>query len=249
MKLTKITAAAVAALTLGGAAASTGTAFADGVTLDTATQGDLGQFLATTKDPTTLDALKDIAAQANPAGGLALYRMYNPGNGEHFYTVSSFEAASLLLAGWSYEGTLGTTAASGSSVLRLYNANAGVHYYTASEYEARQLVAKGWSDEGVAFIDSGSVPVFAAYNANNSQHNFTTIPFEQNALIAAGWHNAGGMNAVAFHLEAQGTSFGAKDASGLTGDSITSNGDLLAPAEEAAPNSPAGTPIHGNSGY
>ncbi|GAB2025278.1 hypothetical protein OfM1_13490 [Lactovum odontotermitis] len=248
MKLTKITAAAVAALTLGGVAASTGTAFAD-VTLNTATQGDVGQFLATTKDVTKLDALKDIKAQANPAGGLALYRMYNPGNGEHFYTVSSFEAASLLMTGWNYEGTLGTTAASGSSVIRLYNKNAGVHYYTASEYEARQLVAKGWSDEGVAFIDAGSVPVFAAYNANNSQHNFTTSAFEQNSLIDAGWHNAGGLNAVAFHLAAAGTSFGAKSAEGLTGDGVTSNGDIFAPADASASTSTPGTPIHGTSGY
>ncbi|MDR2977339.1 MAG: hypothetical protein LBV19_08660 [Streptococcaceae bacterium] len=238
MKLTKITAAAVAALTLGGAAASTGTAFAEGGPVDppvhiSGNNASIGQTFFTS-DKSKQAALAHIEANsviaADETTPISIFRMYNPNTGEHFYTVSSYEAASLLInSGWNYEGTLGKTYTTGHStaVTRLYNKNAGVHYYTSSEYEARSLMAKGWVDEGVAFIDAGQFDVYAAYNANNSQHNYTMFLAEENSLLGAGWQPAGGMGNVAFHLVETGNPFPAADTGYAGPEGPVSNGSVL----------------------
>ncbi|GAB2025275.1 hypothetical protein OfM1_13460 [Lactovum odontotermitis] len=245
MKLTKITAAAVAALTLGGVAASTGTAFAAGPTI-TGTQppvhiggndASIGQKFFTS-DKSKQAALNHIAdnslTAATDVDPISIFRMYNPNTGEHFYTTSSYEAASLLInSGWNYEGTLGTTYVTGdTAVTRLYNPNAGVHYYTSSEYEARQLMDKGWKDEGVSFVDAGQFNVYASYNANNSQHNYTMYLAEENSLLGAGWQAAGGMGNVGFHLAGMGVPFPAAD-SGYSGSGTTSNGSPLGDTSNA----------------
>lgn len=82
-----------------------------------------------------------------------VYRVYNPNSGEHFYTTSNAEAASLARAGWHREGTSfnagGTTA-----VYRLYNPNAtgaGAHFYTMNAGERNSLKAAGWHYEGISW--------------------------------------------------------------------------------------------------
>ena len=123
----------------------------------------------------------------------AIYRMYNPNSGEHFYTEQVTEARALNDAGWSYENVafIGSDPQSGTAVYRLYNPNAGDHHYTTDAVEAKSLIANGWTDEGIAFYaeNSGSTPVYRLYNSNAvaGAHHYTTDVNEYLALVDAGW--------------------------------------------------------------
>jgi hypothetical protein len=79
------------------------------------------------------------------AGTAPVFRMYNPNNGRHYYTVSAVERDSLRSGGWTYEkdeGFMWTAAASGTvEIFRLYNTNSGTHLYTTSAAEKDHLVA------------------------------------------------------------------------------------------------------------
>lgn len=126
----------------------------------------------------------------------AMYRMYNPNSGEHFYTARAYERDSLVDAGWNYEG-LGWVAPekSNTPVYRLYNPNAGDHHYTTSAYERDHLRSVGWNYEGVGWYsdDAKSVAVYRQYNPNAraGAHNFTTSTYERDQLVKAGWHDEG----------------------------------------------------------
>ncbi len=127
---------------------------------------------------------------------VAMYRIYNPYSGEHFYTSSISERDNLVSLGWSYEG-VGWNAPSSSNtpVYRLYNGNAGEHHYTMSASERDNLVRLGWKYEGIGWYsdDSRRVAVYRQYNpyafANN--HNYTPSLDEHNWLIGLGWRNEG----------------------------------------------------------
>ncbi|MDO4622177.1 MAG: hypothetical protein Q4B22_04415 [Eubacteriales bacterium] len=125
-----------------------------------------------------------------------VYRLYNPNNGEHFYTTSAGEKNNLVKVGWSYEG-IGWTApkTSKTPVYRVYNPNAGEHHYTTSKGEKNYLVKVGWKDEGIAFYsdDAKGVAVYRQYNPNavTGTHNYTTSKGENDALVKAGWKAEG----------------------------------------------------------
>lgn len=125
-------------------------------------------------------------------GYRAMYRLYNPNSGEHFYTNNSLERNQLVRCGWKYEGC-GWIAPSKSKtpVYRLYNPNAGDHHYTTSKGERDSLVKAGWKDEGIGWYsaDDKSVPVYRQYNPNAKagSHNFTPDEKEHNALGKYGW--------------------------------------------------------------
>ena len=126
----------------------------------------------------------------------AMYRLYNPNSGEHFYTGSAAEANATSAAGWTYEGE-GWTAPtkSNSPVFRLYNANAGDHHYTLSAFERDSLVAIGWNYEGIGWYsdDSKTVPLYRQYNPNAvaGAHNYTTSKAENDMLVGVGWQAEG----------------------------------------------------------
>jgi hypothetical protein len=73
------------------------------------------------------------------AGAAAIFRMYNPNSGRHYYTASAGERDSLKGVGWVYEkdeGFVYTAVQTGTAeVFRLYNNNSGVHLYTANAGE------------------------------------------------------------------------------------------------------------------
>ncbi|MEG2456800.1 MAG: hypothetical protein RSB08_03135, partial [Clostridia bacterium] len=77
-------------------------------------------------------------------------RLYNPNNGLHHYTTSTYERDSLVKAGWKNEGTAWM---SGGSVAdyRLYNPNSGEHHYTTSAAEKNNLVKVGWNYENIGW--------------------------------------------------------------------------------------------------
>ncbi len=130
---------------------------------------------------------------------VAMYRLYNPYSGEHFYTSNVDERDNLTRLGWKYEG-IGWNAPKYSNypVYRLYNPIGGEHHYTLSVDEKNNLVRLGWKDEGIGWYSaepnsSESIPVKREYNpyafANN--HNYTISLDEHNWLVGLGWKDEG----------------------------------------------------------
>lgn len=103
------------------------------------------------------------------SASVAIYRLYNPNSGEHFYTSGLAEARHLRSVGWREEqiGWFAPNEHTGAPVYRLYNPNAGDHHYTMNSFEAAHLVKVGWRDEGTAFVSAFSnqrrVPIYRLY--------------------------------------------------------------------------------------
>lgn len=123
----------------------------------------------------------------------AMYRLYNPNSGEHFYTSNAGERQHLTQLGWRYEGIGWYAPASGDPVYRLYNPNAGDHHYTRSAGERDFLVRVGWRYEGVGWRSGGGIPVYRQYNPNarSGAHNYTKNTGEKDSLIRIGWRDEG----------------------------------------------------------
>ncbi len=136
------------------------------------------------------DALKSLVKR------IAMYRLYNPNSGEHFYTSNTGERDNLVKLGWNYEG-IGWYAPSKSStpVYRLYNKNGGEHHYTASVTERDRLVKLGWNYEGIGWNsdDAQGVPIYRQYNPNAfaNNHNYTASKTENDRLVSYGWRYEG----------------------------------------------------------
>lgn len=144
---------------------------------------------------TTIDWLTARAQQFRPNAQL-MYRLYNPNSGEHFYTASRGEKASVVAAGWHDEGSAWTAPlGSDAPVYRLYNPNAGDHHYTTSVAERDWLVGLGWKYEGIGWYSAGAdaTPVYRAYNPNakSGAHHFTTSGGEISAIVRVGWRSEG----------------------------------------------------------
>ncbi len=124
----------------------------------------------------------------------AVYRLYNPNSGEHFYTSNASESYLLQNVGWTYEGIAfqGCNSENGVAVYRVYNPNAGDHHYTTNIAEVNALVSAGWNDEGVAFYtpNNGTIPVYRLYNpyAVSGAHHYTMNYNEYTYLISVGWN-------------------------------------------------------------
>ena len=130
-----------------------------------------------------------------PVATNAMYRLYNPNSGEHFYSSSTVERDHLVSLGWQDEGTGWIAPASGDAVYRLYNPYAGEHHYTLSAAERDMLVSVGWNDEGIGWYSdpNESVPLFRVYNPNEyaNNHHYTTSAAERDMLLSIGWQDEG----------------------------------------------------------
>jgi ubiquitin C-terminal hydrolase len=124
---------------------------------------------------------------------LEVFRVYNPNNGMHHYTMNRAEVDHLISIGWQYEGVAFKCSANGMPVYRLYNPNDGTHHYTMDENERDNLVALGWNYEGIAWyaLMQGEVPVFRMYNPGNGEHVWTTNYAEVENAVAHGWRYEG----------------------------------------------------------
>ena len=137
-----------------------------------------------------------IISSSGVYGGVAMYRLYNPNSGEHFYTSSEAERINLLNAGWNDEG-VGWIAprSSNTPVYRLYNQYGGEHHYTTNLSERNHLISLGWNDEGIGWYsdDDNTVPLYRQYNPNAfaNNHNYTTSRSENNWLVSLGWQAEG----------------------------------------------------------
>lgn len=122
----------------------------------------------------------------------AMYRVYNPNPGEHFYTKSAYEKSELVKTGWHYEGIGWNAPTSGSAVYRVYNPNSGEHFYTKSAYEKSVLVGKGWRYEGIGWYTANSgTPLYRVYNPNSGEHFYTKDSYEKSSLVSRGWRYEG----------------------------------------------------------
>lgn len=122
----------------------------------------------------------------------AIYRLYNPNSGEHFYTSSSAERDGLVVLGWKAEGLAWYAPLKGEPVYRLYNPNASDHHYTTSKIEKDNLVKLGWKDEGSGWLSGGETPIYRVYNPNAKKagaHHYTLSKNEQQHLVSLGWRD------------------------------------------------------------
>lgn len=119
----------------------------------------------------------------------AMYRLYNPNSGEHFYTAVSAEREHLIAVGWKDEGIAWYAPKTGDPVYRLYNPNAGDHHYTMNKEEKDYLIRMGWNYEGISWRSGGNVPLYRAYNPNavSGAHHYTTSKAEIDYIVNAGW--------------------------------------------------------------
>ena len=153
---------------------------------------------------TQADADASLATQASDDQTEAMYRLYNPNSGEHFYTSSTVERDSVIAAGWDDEGIGWTAPIRGIQVYRLYNPFAGEHHYTTSPDERDMLVEAGWNwEEGGWLSDPDkAVPLYRAYNPNAyaNNHHYTTDWGEFQTLLSLGWQDEG----IAWYAAAEG---------------------------------------------
>ena len=130
----------------------------------------------------------DHKIQAEP---YAVFRLYNPNTGEHFYTADVFEAMEIFAAGWQYDGVAFHHAGTeGVPLFRLRNPETGFHMFTTGTDERDNLVTQGWILEGVAFnVFTGSTQtaIYCAYNPNNGDHFFTSNYNEYEDVVSKGW--------------------------------------------------------------
>ncbi len=151
-----------------------------------------GDFNTTTDGVHTPEiyARVSIKADDRPAA-IPMYRLYYPGNHEHFYTADAYEKHVLTTErGWNDEG-IGWTAprSSNEPVYRLFNPYDGEHHYTRDKNERNTLVETGWTYEGVGWYSdtNQAVPVYRQFAPSlpTGRHNYTTDAYER-AVNAAG---------------------------------------------------------------
>lgn len=129
---------------------------------------------------------------------VAMYRLYNPYTGEHFYTANNDESFDLEVAGWTLEGIGWFAPRDGADVYRLYNpyVPGGDHHYTTHPEERDMLVGAGWIYEGVGWrtaSSGGAVALYRLYNPNaaTGTHHYTPNVTEMNRLVKLGWSYEG----------------------------------------------------------
>ena len=124
----------------------------------------------------------------------AMYRLYNPNSGEHFYTAGVSERDVLVRVGWKYEGVAWYAPSTSSTpVYRLYNPYGGEHHYTMGASERDALVRVGWRYEGVGWYSDAAhgLPLYRLYNPYSGQHHYTAGSSERDALRRVGWKYEG----------------------------------------------------------
>lgn len=122
----------------------------------------------------------------------AVYRLYNPNNGDHHYTTTAKERDALARIGWKYEGVAWNAPGTSSTpVYRLYNPNSGDHHYTTTAKERDALAKLGWKYEGVSWYSAASTgtPLYRLYNKSLTAgtHHYTATAKERDALVKLGW--------------------------------------------------------------
>ena len=128
-----------------------------------------------------------------------IYRLYNPNNGEHFFTNNDGERKYLASIGWDDEGIAWTSPSSSDvPVYRLFNPYTGEHHYTSNLDERNYLVLLGWHDEGIGWYSTDyhtkGTPIYRLFNPYISgigAHHYTKDDTERDYLRTVGWNYEG----------------------------------------------------------
>ena len=142
------------------------------------------------KDPGVEERIAPCVVSDNEE---AVYRMYNPGTGEHLLTAAIEEGNALLSLGWKSEGVAFIVPR--ESETAVFRVCAGMHSYLTDIGELHVVTENGWRFEGIAFHAGGDVPVYRMYNPGNGDHVFTVEETEKDYLELHGWSPEG----VAFY--------------------------------------------------
>ncbi|HEX4964546.1 MAG TPA: hypothetical protein VF173_27265 [Thermoanaerobaculia bacterium] len=143
-----------------------------------------------------------LLAQGAMALSVSLYRYYNPGNGDHFYTTNYNELGSGAL-GYYFEWVqchIDTqTGPAHAAFYRFYNPTTGGHFYSTNYYEAPSGYNFEWIQGYVyTYNYTGSlVPLYRYYNSGTDKYFYTTNYYELGAgaqgfvyQTIAGWVNS-----------------------------------------------------------
>ena len=141
-----------------------------------------------------LQMLNGIQSKLVEVGDTDLYRVYNPNNGDHYFTTDTGEYKALVAMGWQAEGApykvvLNRVTKFGTPIYSAYNPNTGEHLLT-EKGEAEALAQVGWVNEGIKFytVQNGSESVVRVYNPNtNGPAHLYTDASEANGLAKIGW--------------------------------------------------------------
>ncbi|MGT2961258.1 N-acetylmuramoyl-L-alanine amidase [Streptococcus caballi] len=154
----------------------------------TATPSVKQEVKVKSQDEASLSAT-NTQAQSAAVTTLAMYRLYNPNSGEHFYTSNGYEKVSLVKLGWRDENVAWYAPTKGEEVYRLYNPNAGDHHYTVNKGEMTNLSNLGWRYEGIAWYSAGTIAMYRLYNPNakSGSHHYTASKSEVVSLTKLGW--------------------------------------------------------------
>lgn len=149
--------------------------------------------------------------EAQASSSVTVYRVYNPDNGEHLYTLDANEVNVLTTNyGWQDEGTGWYAPTSGTAVYRLYNNALLNHLYTTDENEVKTLLKdSNWTIDNngnPVFYSGGNVGIYRLYNRGlQGQHLLTTDSNEYSVLPSYGWTQEGtALYAEAFSYTASG---------------------------------------------
>ncbi|KFI47914.1 InlB B-repeat-containing protein [Bifidobacterium biavatii] len=158
-----------------------------------------------TEFDTLLKQLEGLQAKLVETANDKLYRVYNPNNGDHYFTTDLTEQAALVKLGWKAEGAPYKVIVNrkdreskdkytrqyyfGTAVWSVYNPNTGEHLLTF-ESEANGLAKAGWTKEDVKFytVQGGTAEVVRVYNPNtNGPAHLYTKASEARGLAKLGW--------------------------------------------------------------
>ncbi|KAF8152104.1 hypothetical protein K438DRAFT_1987915 [Mycena galopus ATCC 62051] len=125
-----------------------------------------------------------------------LYRSFNAGKTDHFYT----EMVMVASGGYNPEGVAAaifpTQLAGTVPLFRLFKATVVDHAYTTNTTEIDRLEAAGYVLEttpGYVYTTQicDSVPLYGFFLASGNDHFYTTSLSDRNAVIVGGWADLG----------------------------------------------------------
>jgi len=122
-----------------------------------------------------------------------LYRLRNPGNNNHLFTLNGGERTQLVAGGWQDEGTTGrgwTEQYPGAAPIHRYYRD-GLHAFARFDHEKSRLAQQGYAHEGVAchVLVTPETGAKQLYHLRHDAcgHILTTNANEAEALTGGGW--------------------------------------------------------------
>ena len=118
----------------------------------------------------------------------AVWRLYNPKSGGHFFSANYTEVNTYLMNGWKSDGIVSYSSDNGDiSVHRLYNPKTNYHILSSNSAEINSLKSQGWKDDGEIFkANSSGKPVWRL--SNKGRYFATNNTDELSIYKNAGWN-------------------------------------------------------------